>query len=178
MKKNKSKYKRVFLSILLLSFVSCSTEPYKDDKQSKTNWKESQIDDLKLLLNEAGMKNVTSNFKQFLFKNDSIDLEEYMFEMGYDSLFLIPGNLPRTYIKDKTNFQLPVLSTPEDNSLIIFKAKGDFVGYAYSSDDTLLLSIKGGNLSYSVKDSTLLVKKRKFENNTIEIIFSNPDSQH
>lgn len=174
MKKNKIKYKQVFLSILLLSLVSCYTEPNKDDIQSKTNWKESQIDDLKLLLNEAGMKNVTSNFKQFLFEKDSINLEKYMLEMGYDSLFLIPGNLPRNYIMDKTNFQLPVLNTPEDNSLIIFKAKGNFVGYAYSSDDTLLLSIKGGNMSYSLGDSTLLVKKRKFENGYIEIEFSNP----
>ena len=74
MKKNKSKYIQVFLSILLLSLVSCYTETNKDDKQSKTNWKESQINDLKLLLNEAGMKNVTSNFKQFLFKQDSINL--------------------------------------------------------------------------------------------------------
>lgn len=176
MEKNKSKYKRVFLSLLLLlSFVSCNTEPNKDDNQSKTNWKESQIDDLKLLLNEAGMKNVTGNFKQFLFKKDSIVLEEYMFEMGYDSLFLIPGNLPQNYIKEKTNFELPVLSTPEDNSLVIFKTNGRFVSYAYSSDDTLLLSIKGGNMRYSAGDSNLLVKKRKFENNDIEIIFSNPD---
>ena len=97
-----------------------------------------------------------------------------MVDMGYDSLFLIPGNLPQNYIKEKTNFQLPVLGTPEDNSLIIFKAKGDFVGYAYSSDDTLLLSIKGGNMSYSFGDSTLLVKKRKYENDYIEIEFSNP----
>lgn len=172
---NKSKYKLVFPSILFLILISCVNDSHEDAGKVETNWKENQMDDLKLLLNKAGMKNVTESFIQFLLKEDAVYLKNYMSKMVFDSLFLIPGNLPQSYIKEKTNFQLPILSTPEDNSLIIFKSNGHFISYAYASDDTLLLSIKGGNLSYSAGDSTLLVKKRKFENNTIEIIFSNPD---
>jgi hypothetical protein len=172
---NKSKYKLVLPSILFLILISCVNDSHKDAGKVETNWKENQMDDLKLLLNKAGMKNVTGSFTEFWLKEDTIYLKNYMSKMVFDSLLLIPGNLPQSYIKEKTNFQLPMLSTPEDNSLIIFKCNGRFVSYAYSSDDTLLLSIKAGNLSYSAGDSTLLIKKKKFENHTVEIIFSNPD---
>ena len=151
---SKNKHYLLFVALnicIIMLIISCHPE------EKTSDFKADCIEKTSLYLKEVGMKEVTDSLISCLIYRDSTQHEKMLSQIGYDSLYLIQGNIPTVFIRKKVELNLPCGMTPEDQSLIIFKNNGKFIAYAYTNDDVLYFDITRGRIGYSFKDSALVI---------------------
>jgi hypothetical protein len=177
MRNIKYKHNLICLSACVTLFIFLLSQcNYKQDaiREKEPNVNNDKTFSIISYLEKNGVKNYNSTFLNFLIENDTVKIEKYMRLNSLDSIFLIPGSFPINNINQTFSLKLPGGETPEGKSFIIFKDKTSYKEFVCFSDDTLGFDLKSyKKLGYSIADSNLLMKKRKYPNGRIVCRISN-----
>ena len=167
--------KSIFLIFVFFIFI-ISCDSYNDGLSNKKieSFQDQQMQIFIKYLTEMGIKNETNSFLNYLttYPTDSINTLKFNQKLNFDSIFLIPSEVPISFVEEKTGLRgVPNTYMPNSYNLILFKLSGIYTGYCYSLSNNMTLDVSAKKIGFSNNDSTLHIFRKKYTNKDVEFIF-------